>query len=228
VPGLLRHPVWWASGVEGGRTGVVVVPGIAAADASTGVLRRWLDRRGHAATGAGLGVNVGCTEELVERLERRVEAHAGRTGARRTRRSQPGRHAGAHRRRTPPRPGARLAMLGSPVLDPLDARGLTTVLLPAVVRLSALGVRGLIDGNCLTGTCGDTTAACLAAPLQVPAVAIYSRQDGAVGWRSCRDPEAEWVEVTCSHTGMGTDPAIYAALGTRLAAWTAVRPAGAA
>jgi hypothetical protein len=44
-----------------------------------------------------------------------------------------------------------------------------------------------------------------------------------VGWRSCQDPEAEWLEVGSSHTGMGTDPELYAALATRLAAWAAAR-----
>jgi hypothetical protein len=53
----------------------------------------------------------------------------------------------------------------------------------------------------------------------VPAVAIYSLDDGVVSWESCQDPEAEWVEVASSHTGMATDPAVYAALAPRLAAW---------
>jgi hypothetical protein len=117
-----------------------------------------------------------------------------------------------------------LAMLGSPVLDPLDAGGLATMVLPAVVRLSGLGVRGLVDGDCLTGPCSATAAVGLAAPLPVPAVSIYSRDDGVVGWRSCQDPNAEWVEVRSSHTGMGTDPAVYTALAPRLAAWASRTP----
>jgi pimeloyl-ACP methyl ester carboxylesterase len=222
TPALVRHPVWRAPAVHGGGTGAVVVPGFAGADASLAVLRRWLDRRGFPATGAGLGINVGCTEELVERLERRVAEHADRTGG-------PvvlvGHSRGGMLARivTVRRPDLvrGLAMLGSPVLDPLDAGGLAAVLLPAVVRLSELGLRGLVDGDCLTGPCSTATADALAAPLPVPAVAIYSRDDGVVGWRSCQDPEAEWVEVASSHTGLGTDPAVYAALAPRLAAWAA-------
>jgi hypothetical protein len=114
-----------------------------------------------------------------------------------------------------------LAMFGSPVLDPLDAGGLAPHLLRALVRLSTLGVRGLLDQDCLTGPCRDTTLGGLSAPLQVPAVAIYSRDDGVVGWQSCRDPEAEWVEVGSSHTGMGTDPVLYGALAVRFARWVA-------
>jgi pimeloyl-ACP methyl ester carboxylesterase len=221
TPALLRHPVWRAGAVDVGGAGVIVVPGFAGADASMAVLRRWLDRRGYAATGAGLGINVGCTEELVERLEQRVEAHAARTGGPvavvgHSRGGMLARIVAVRR----PELVRGLAMLGSPVLDPLDAGGLAGVLLPAVVRLSGLGVRGLVDGDCLTGPCSTAAAAGLAAPLPVPAVAVYSRDDGVVGWRSCQDPEAEWVEVTSSHTGMGTDPAVYAALAPRLAAWS--------
>jgi alpha/beta hydrolase family protein len=219
---LLRHPVWHAGGADGGGAGVVVAPGFAGADASTAMLRRWLERRGYSTTGAGLGINVGCTEELVERLERRVTEHAERTGGPvvlvgHSRGGMLARIVAVRR----PDLVRGLAMMGSPVLDPLDASGLATVLLPAVVRLSELGIPGLVDGDCLTGPCGATASVGLAAPLPVPAVAIYSRDDGVVGWRSCLDPEAEWVEVASSHTGMGTDPAVYVALAPRLAAWVA-------
>ena len=224
TPALLRHPVWRTGGVGAGAgAGAVVVPGFAGADASMALLRRWLDRRGYPATGAGLGINVGCTEELLARLERRVETHSARTNGPvvlvgHSRGGLLARIVAVRR----PELVRGLAMLGSPVLDPLDARGLARLLLPALVGLSARGVPGLLNDDCLTGACGDTTADGLVAPLRVPAVAVYSREDGVVGWRSCQDPEAEWVEVTSSHTGMGTDPQLYAALATRLAAWVSV------
>jgi hypothetical protein len=44
-----------------------------------------------------------------------------------------------------------------------------------------------------------------------------------VGWRSCQDPAAEWVEVRSSHAGMGTDPELYTAVAARLRSWTAGR-----
>jgi pimeloyl-ACP methyl ester carboxylesterase len=222
APALLRHPVWQGAGVDGGGIGVVVAPGFAGADASMGMLRRWLARRGYVPTGAGLGINVGCTEELVDRLERRVADHAARTGGPvvLVGHSRGGMLARIIAVRRPDLVRG-LAMLGSPVLDPLDAGGLATVVLPAVLRLSEFGVRGLVDGDCLTGPCSAAAAVGLAAPLPVPAVSIYSRDDGVVGWRSCQDPEAEWVEVASSHTGMGTDPAVYAALAPRLSAWAA-------
>lgn len=219
LPGLMRHPVW-ARADDGAGVGVVVVPGFGGADPSMAVLRQWLDRRGYRPTGAGLGFNLGCTAELVDRLERRVEAHAAETGGPvlvvgHSRGGWLGRMVAVRR----PELVRGLAMLGSPVLDPLDTRGVATVSLRLLLRVSALGLRGLLTDDCVNGACRDLTAGVLAAPLTVPAVAVYSRMDGVVGWMSCRDPAAEWVEVTSSHGGMGTDPLLYAAIAPRLASW---------
>lgn len=228
LPALLRHPVWARTG-EGGGAGVVVVPGFGGADPAMATLRRWLSRRGYRPSPAGLGLNIGCTAELVGRLERRVEDHAHATGGPvvlvgHSRGGCLGRLVAVRR----PDLVRGLAMLGSPVLDPLDAPGATAAL-NLLVGLSSLGLSslvggGLLDEDCLRGACGVTTAAALAAPLHPPAVSIYSRSDGVVGWRSCLDPGAECVEVGSSHAGMGTDPALYAVLSPRLAAWAAGSP----
>jgi pimeloyl-ACP methyl ester carboxylesterase len=222
TPALLLHPVWTTRVVEGGGTGVVVIPGFGGLDASMAVLRHWLRRRGYVPIGARLGMNLGCSDALVARLERHVEHHVRRTGGPvvllgHSRGGMLGRLVAVRR----PELVCGLAMFGSPVLDPLDARGLAARLLRVLVGLSAFGVRGLLDQDCLTGPCRDATAGGLAAPLRVPAVSIYSRDDGVVGWQSCRDPDAEWVEVSSSHTGMGTDPALYSALAVRFARWVA-------
>jgi pimeloyl-ACP methyl ester carboxylesterase len=221
---LVRHPVWTARTPDGAGAGVVVVPGFGGSDPSMAVLRRWLDGRAYQAVGASLALNLGCTADLVDRLERRVVEHAEHTGG-------PvvvlGHSRGgllcrivAVRR---PDLVRGLVMLGSPVLDPLDARGVAQVVLRGLLLLSRLGVRGLLERDCITGSCRDTTVAGLAAPLDVPAVAIFSRDDGVVGWRSCLDPAAEWVEVHSSHTGLGVDPEMFEALAPRLARWAGVR-----
>jgi pimeloyl-ACP methyl ester carboxylesterase len=219
---LHRHPIWTAATAEGRGTGVVVVPGFGGADVSMAVLRRWLAGRGYRPVGAGLGMNLGCTAELVERLERRVADHARATGGPvvlvgHSRGGWLGRLVAVRR----PELVAGVVMLGSPVLDPLDARGVALAVLRVLLGLSRVGVRGLLHHDCLYGTCRAATEAGLAAPLRPPAVAVYSRDDGVVGWRSCRDPEAEWVEVHSSHTGMGIDPELYAVLAPRLARWAA-------
>lgn len=217
---LYRHPVWTVPARDGAGVGVVVVPGFGGSDPSMGLLRRWLRRRGYRPIGASLSLNLGCSADLVARLEQRVIEHARRTGGPvvllgHSRGGWLGRLVAVRR----PDLVRGLIMLGSPVLDPLDARGLGPLLVRGLVRLSALGVRGLLDRECLDGHCRDATLHGLAAPLPVPAVAIYSRDDGVVGWESCRDPGAEWVEVSSSHTGMGIDPELYQHLVPRLAAW---------
>jgi pimeloyl-ACP methyl ester carboxylesterase len=225
LPRLLRHPVWSAPD-PGPGIGVVVVPGFGGLDASMAVLRRWLARRGHRPVGAGLRLNVGCTSALVDRLERRVEAHARATGGPvvllgHSRGGWLGRLVAVRR----PELVRGVVMLGSPVLDPLDARGSAMVVLRMIVALSGFGVRGLLEADCLAGACRTVTERGLAAELSVPALAVYSRDDGVVGWRSCQDPAAEWVEVRSSHNGLGTDPEVYQAVAARLAAWTADRTA---
>jgi hypothetical protein len=224
LPRLLRSPVWSSATADAGGVGVLVAPGFAGTDASMAVLRAWFRRLGYRPIGADLRWNVGCSTELVDRLERRVEAHVAATGG-------PvvllGHSRGgwlcrlvAVRR---PELVRGLIMLGSPVLDPLDAQGWVMLALRMIVGLSDRGVRGLLGSDCLSGACREVTERDLAAELTVPALAIYSREDGVVGWRSCQDPAAEWVEVRSSHHGLGTDPEVYQAMAARLRRWAGTR-----
>ena len=59
-----------------------------------------------------------------------------------------------------------------------------------------------------------------ARPLPVPSTAVYSRWDGVVDWRACRQrpgPTSENVAVRSSHLGMGHDPAVLWLVADRLA-----------
>jgi len=67
----------------------------------------------------------------------------------------------------------------------------------------------------------------------VPTTAIYSRLDGVVHWRACREeasPLAENIEVPGSHLGMTVHPTILYVLADRLAqqktSWTKFRAPG--
>lgn len=56
--------------------------------------------------------------------------------------------------------------------------------------------------------------------LRVPSTAVYSRWDGVVDWRACRQepgPTSENVAVHSSHLGMGHDPAVLWVVADRLA-----------
>jgi pimeloyl-ACP methyl ester carboxylesterase len=71
----------------------------------------------------------------------------------------------------------------------------------------------------------------LARPLPVPSTAVYSRLDGVVDWRACRQQpgrRSENVAVRSSHLGMGHDPAVLWVIADRLAqpadGWRPFRP----
>jgi pimeloyl-ACP methyl ester carboxylesterase len=60
----------------------------------------------------------------------------------------------------------------------------------------------------------------LTRPLRVPSTAVYSRWDGVVDWRACRQqpgPRSENIAVRSSHLGMGHDPAVLWVVADRLA-----------
>jgi pimeloyl-ACP methyl ester carboxylesterase len=218
---FLRHPVWCDARDIGHGTGAVVVPGFGGIDASMALMRRWLDRWGFRAAGSGLAGVLGCTAELVERLEEVVAEHAAATDGPvvllgHSRGGQLARLVAARR----PDLVRGVVMFGSPVVEPLELTGLAARLARWLPRAAGWGLPGVLDDDCLSGPCHDTAAESLAKPLEVPVVSLYSRCDGVVAWRSSCDPHAECVEISSTHTGMGTDPELYAALVPRLSAWT--------
>jgi hypothetical protein len=54
----------------------------------------------------------------------------------------------------------------------------------------------------------------------VPSTAIWSRADGIVAWRSCRESASattDNIEVRGSHCGLGVNPSVLYAVADRLA-----------
>ena len=47
-------------------------------------------------------------------------------------------------------------------------------------------------------------------------MALYSRSDGVVDWRSCLAEDAELIEVDASHCGMSLNPQAYRAVAGAL------------
>lgn len=227
IPRLLRHRVWReADPHEGAGLGVVLVPGFGAGEFSLTFATTWLRDRGYVPAGAGVGFNVGCTSELVDRVEQRLEEHAEETGGPVVLLGQ-SRGGGLARLAAARRPDLvrGLVMLGSPLLDPMGAHPHVLLAARALAQLASVGVPGLMNAECLNGTCFEDNIAAITAPLpdDLPAVSIYSKSDGIVPWELSLDPSAEWVEVHSTHTGMGLDPDVYLALRPRLASWAAER-----
>ncbi len=207
---------------------VMLIPGFMAGDNSLGVMRHWLRRRGHRVATSGLRVNVGCAEEIVQRLQSQLERLAEERGGPVVLigQSRGGTLARALAVRHPELVRG-LVMLGSPVCDGLavSAPVLRTVRL--VARLGDLGLPGVFSTSCKEGACCASFEADLAAPLapEIEAVAVYSRSDGIVDWRACLDPHAQAIEVDSSHCGMSVHPQVYRVLeevldGSTEAAWS--------
>ena len=188
---------------------VLVLPGLLASDVSTRALRAWLRRLGYPVVGWALGRNRGPTEEVVSELPLLVDRLAREHG---TSVSIVGWSLGGiyGRRlaRRAPRQVRQVISLGSPF--GLAERGADASPGGRVYRHLAP----------VPPTRIRSSRTPLARPLPVPSTAVYSKWDGVVDWRACRQqpgPRSENVAVRSSHLGMGHDPAVLWIVADRLA-----------
>lgn len=189
---------------------VLVLPGLLASDLSTKALRGWLGRLGYPVVGWALGRNREPAKEVTDELPALVARLAAEHG---TTVSIVGWSLGgvfARRlaRRTP-RKVRQVISLGSP-FGVAGHRHDGNPALRVYQRYSPLHA---VDVPRATG--GP-----LPRGLPVPSTAVYSRWDGVVDWRACRQqpgPISENVAVRSSHLGMGHDPAVLWVVADRLA-----------
>jgi pimeloyl-ACP methyl ester carboxylesterase len=189
---------------------VLVLPGLMASDVSTRVLRAWLGRLGYPVFGWALGRNRGPTREVVDELPRLLDRLAGEhhTSVSIVGWSLGGIYARRLAKRVPGQV-RQVISLGSPF-------GLTGRL--ADDSPGARVYRHLAPVSAAERR--HATSGSLARPLPVPSTAVYSRWDGVVDWRACRQrpgPRSENVAVHSSHLGMGHDPASLWVVADRLA-----------
>ena len=189
---------------------VLVLPGLGASDVSTQALRVWLGRLGYPVVGWALGRNRGPTQEVVDELPRLVD-----------------RLAKEH--------GTSVSIVGQS-LGGIYARRLALRAPLQVRQVISLGSPFAHAGRRLDGSPGarafqrysplhtsdkiHNSRASLARPLPVPSTAVYSKWDGVVDWRACRQKTgatSENVAVRSSHLGMGHDPAVLWVVADRLA-----------
>jgi pimeloyl-ACP methyl ester carboxylesterase len=172
---------------------VLVLPGLLASDVSTGVLRTWLRRLGYPVVGWALGRNRGPSKEIDDELPRLVD-----------------RLAGEH--------GTSVSIVGWS-LGGIFARTLARKAPRQVRQVVSLGSPFATTQPWVTGPQRSPRAS-LARPLPVPSTAVYSRWDGVVDWRACRQrpgPTSENIAVRSSHLGMGHDAAVLWVVADRLA-----------
>lgn len=189
---------------------VLVLPGLGADDASTATLRALLDRLGYAPAGWQLGQNRGWRAETQAGLQRRLSDLAATSGRKI---SLIGWSMGGILARELARENPALVRgvisLGSPFAGSARAS-------------NADGLYRLLNGPRRSGPHPDSEArrTRMRTPPPVPSTAIYSRSDGVVNWRGCREqlgPQSENIEVEGSHCGLGHNVMAAFAIADRLA-----------
>jgi pimeloyl-ACP methyl ester carboxylesterase len=219
---LRRSPVFRGLGLPpGDRRPVLLIPGFMAGDASLGTMAQWLRRAGYCTHRTGIRANLACSEEACRRLEARLEHMAERHDERVViiGQSRGGVFARALAARRPDLVSA-IVTLGSPTQSMLAVHPLVLAQIGLVSALGTARLPGMFRVSCLRGACCEDFRSAMAGafPREVGYVAVYSRSDGVVDWRSCLDPEADdQVEVRASHCGMGVNAQAFLAVANALA-----------
>ena len=191
---------------------VLLVPGFMAGDATLKGMAAMLRGAGYRTYRSHIHVNVGCTGEVADRLERRLESIALRRGRKVSivGHSLGGMLARGLAARRPDLVHGIVSM-GSPILAPGAVHGVLAWDAELLTRLARAGFGGLMSEDCVAGSCARSSFEETQRPLDpdVAFTAIYSRRDGIVDWRACLDPAADPVEVPTSHVGMAWDPVVF-------------------
>ena len=201
---LALRPAWSAAAGGDGHP-VLVLPGLAAGDASTALLRRFLRSRGYAASGWGQGLNLGLRDGVMERAHDRLRelyAEYGRTV------SLIGWSLGGLYARELAKLSPELVRLVITLGSPFTGHPRDT----NAWRLYEFASGHRIDSHDFHGP--------LRAAPPVPTTSIWSTTDGVVSWRCSVETRREFAEnivVTSSHLGLGAHPAALYAIADRLA-----------
>jgi triacylglycerol lipase len=218
---LLIDPVFAGRGVpRGGGSPVILMPGFLAGDQTLVVLAAWLYRIGYRPHVCDFIVNASCSDQAVERVERRIESVARQHGSRVALigHSRGGHYARALAARRPDLVSHAISMGG-------DLHGMLGCCTPTLRAVS--GVRAIVRStgrarspDCLTDACGCPFMTDFHAPFpndRVRLTSIYSRGDGVVWWQRQIVPYADCVEVTGSHVGLAFNRKSYRAIADALA-----------
>lgn len=198
------------SAPRGDGHSVLVLPGFLATDASTGVMRRFLQGQGYDVHAWELGRNLGPRaigregEKLIARLRAVHETTGEKVSL--VGWSLGGVMARIIARRAP-ETVRQVITLGSPFAGSPKA---TTI----------WRAYELLTGQKVDDEHTRSQLAASMTPSPVPSTAIYSREDGIVAWQNCVEPEGENtdnIEVHGSHCGLGVNAAALYAVADRLA-----------
>jgi pimeloyl-ACP methyl ester carboxylesterase len=217
---LLVDPVAHGLGVpRGDGRPVVLVPGFLASDQSLYLLRRWLRVVGYRPHTAGLLFNVDCSDRVLDRVERLVEALA-RTSARRV--AVVGHSRGGHMARAVA--ARRPDLVSHAVSIGADLQGLFGISSPTRIAVGMARRATVWSGrsrspDCFRArcTCGFVRDYTAEFPVEkVRLTSIYTKGDGVVRWERAIVEEADCVEVTGSHIGLMANRKAYRVIAAAL------------
>jgi triacylglycerol lipase len=182
-----------------------------AGDTTLKAMSVFLRHQGFRTYRAQIRVNVGCTRQAADKLERRLESIATKRDRKVTiiGHSLGGMLARGLASRRPDLIEGIVSM-GSPVLAPGAIHKVLAWDAQMLAKLTRAGFGGMMSADCFGGECARLSweESHLDLDPDVAFTAIYSRRDGIVDWRACLDPAAEQVEVRTSHLGMAVDPVV--------------------
>ncbi|MGE0622710.1 MAG: esterase/lipase family protein [Pseudomonadales bacterium] len=186
---------------------VMVLPGFMADDASTWLLRRFLESLGYSVRPWDLGLNRGpmmaYLPELIERLgawKRELQAKPSLVGWSR------GGTLSREIARDRPDLIRSVVTLGSPVRGGVGATSIGRIV-ASQTGLSPAQINLILRARQQT-------------PITTPITALYSKTDGVVSWQACVDdvnPNVTHQEVPGSHVGLGMNAVVYRHVARALA-----------
>ncbi len=225
VAGRLLPRIPHQTHVDPDRVPVLLIPGFLSGDFALAPMSDRLRDEGHWTGKSGIAPNIGCTRELADAVEARLERAAEHTGRRVaivgwSRGGTLGKIVTMRR----PELVASLVTLGTPNTDPLAVNATLAAQLSLLTRLSSLGVPGLLSEDCIAGECAQTVRGWLVGdvPADIPYTSVFSLDDGVVDWRACLDPGADPVEVSATHMSMGAEPEVIELVVSLLAGITPI------
>ncbi len=214
-----RRMPYAARGVVRAPEPVLLIPGFLAGDWTLRQMAAGLRERGFRTYRSHIHANVSCTLDAAGMVESHLERLAERRGSRVqiVGHSLGGMIARGIAVRRPDLVSG-IVTMGSPMLAPAAHHRLLTGGVTVLNRLSAVGVPGVMSGECVAGPCAEISFHEVRQPLPagVAMTNVYSRRDGIVDWRACIDPDGNAVEVRASHIGMAVDPRVIAVVGESL------------
>ncbi len=198
------RPLWSVAPMGDGHP-VLVLPGLAAGDGSTALMRRFLQSRGFSPSGWGQGLNLGLREGVIEKAHDKLRAlwlEHGRPV------SLVGWSLGGLYARELAKHSPEMARVVITLGSPFTGHPRET----NAWRLYEFASGHRLDWHDFHGP--------LRAPPPVPTTSIWSPTDGVVAWRcsvETRQIYAENIVVESSHLGLGAHPAALYAIADRLA-----------